>query len=457
MLDKLQNILFRGVNPITLGLFRIGFGIIMMVQFYHIQDYFFNLLVQSKYFVKYDFFEWVELTSVENLKIIFAIGILGSFFITIGFLYRVSSAIVFLLWCYLFFTDQGHNNNHYYLIGMFLFFLIFVNADQWGSIKGLKKNAELIPKWNYLVFKLLILILYFYGGIAKINNDWLNGYPLRYWLSGRDHLGPFFKELLEKDVTIYIFSYYGLLFDLVVGFLLFHKRLKYLALFLMIPFHISNHFLWPIGVFPWLSIFMTILFFENEINRFFKSAKFENKKFSNLNKRIVTYVFVVFFLLQILMPLRQFLYSGKTNWHGYGEFFAWRMMLTDKQGAVRLRVYSENDQYLGEVSLQEYINQRQLYKMIFIPKNFVPFCKFIEKEIKSDSRNSSLGDIKIFADVFKTINNRPFERVIDPNIDLTAVEYSILKRGSYILPYKDSEIDDNYNEITNEEFLRFIK
>lgn len=407
--------------------------------------------------MKYDFFEWVQLTSVENLKIIFAIGILGSFFITIGFLYRISSIVVFLLWCYLFFTDQGHNNNHYYLIAMFLFFFIFVNANEWGSVKSIKKKSKFIPVWNYLVFKLLIFILYFYGGLAKLNSDWLNGYPLKYWLSGRDHLGVFFKEFLEKDFTVYFFSYYGLVFDLFVGFFLFHKKLKYLAVSLMIPFHIFNHFLWPIGVFPWLSIFMTILFFEDEINSFFKFPKFGKIDESLLKKRMVTLFFVLFFTFQFLFPFRQYLYSGKTNWHGYGEFFAWRMMLADKQGAVRLRVYSEDNQYLGEVSLQEYINQRQLYKMVFIPKNFIPFCKYIEQEIKSDVRNSSLGDIKIYADVFKTINNRPFERVIDPKVDLTSVKYAILKKGTYILPYKDSEIDDNYNEISNEEFLRFIK
>lgn len=457
MLDRLKNILFKGVSPATLGIFRIGMGVIMMVQFYHIQDYFYNLLVYSKYFIKYDYFEWIELTTPENLKVIFAVGIIASFFIAIGFLYRISTVVAFLLWCYLFFTDQGHNNNHYYLIGMFLFFLIIVNANEWGSVKNIKNKAREIPGWNYLVFKLLILILYFYGGVAKLNSDWLNGYPLKYWLSGRDHLGPFFKELLEKDFTIYLFSYYGLIFDLLVGFLLFHKRLKYLAVLLMIPFHISNHFLWPIGVFPWLSIFMTVLFFEAEINRLFKSSKFESVSYSILNKNTVTILFVLFFSVQILFPLRQHLYSGKTNWHGYGEFFAWRMMLTDKQGAVRLRIYSENDQYLGEVSLEDYINQRQLYKMVFIPKNFVPFCQFIENEIVSDERNKGLGDIKIYADVFKTINNRPFERVIDPSVDLTAVEYSVFKKGKYILPYKDSEIEDNYNEITDEEFLRFIK
>lgn len=456
-MKRIQNILFEPKFPVTLGLFRIGFGLIMIYQFYHIQDYFYNVLIHSGYFIKYDFFEWVSLTSAENLKIIFLIAQVGSFFIAIGLFYRVSSFLVFLIWCYLFFTDQGHNNNHYYLIAMLLFSLIFVNANQWGGIKNIKHKPCYVPQWNYLVFKLLVFVVYFYGGLAKLNWDWLNGYPLKYWLTGREDLGAFLQSVLEKDFTIYFFSYYGLFFDLVVGFLLFHKKLKYLALFLMIPFHVFNHFLWPIGVFPWLSIFITILFFEKEIAQLIQSQRIESYQSSKKVELLVSITFVCFFSFQFLFPFRQYLYSGKTNWHGYGELFSWRMMLTDKQGAVRLRVYDQNNQSLGELSLESYINERQLFKLVYLPKNFVPFCQFIEAQIKNDARNKGLGDIKIYVDAFKTINNRPFQRVIDPNIDLTSVEYSVLSKGTYILPFVDAEIKTNYNEISNEEFLRFIK
>ena len=120
-------------------------------------------------------------------------------FIAIGLFYRVSSLVVFLIWCYLFFTDQGHNNNHYYLIAMLLFSLIFVNANQWGGVKSMRQKPVYIPQWNYLMFKLLVFIVYFYGGLAKLNWDWLNGYPLKYWLTGREDLGGFIQSVLEKD------------------------------------------------------------------------------------------------------------------------------------------------------------------------------------------------------------------------------------------------------------------
>jgi len=456
-MEKLDKILFKPVSPVTLGVFRIGFGVIMLFQFYHIQDYFFNYLMASKYFIKYDFFEWVPTASIEQLRLVFNLAIVSTFLFTIGLFTRFFSFVVFILWTYLFLMDQGHNNNHYYLIGMFLFFMSFVQSDQWGSVRNFFKPSKLIPQWNYLVFKGLIFILYFYGAIAKINMDWLRGYPLRYWLHGRTSFGETIQTFLEYEYTALFFSYYGLIFDLVVGFALFHKKYRFYILPFLIPFHISNHFLWPIGVFPWLSIFVTILFFEDKVDKLFKYNVSGHEVFRQKNKKVIKWFLVTFFVVQILFPLRGFLYGGRVNWHGYGEFFSWHMMLADKQGAVRIRIHDQNDVYLGEVAIEQYVNDRQLYKLVYIPKTFVPFCKYIEKEILSDKRNKTITDVKIYVDAFKTINNRPFARVIDPTVDLTAVEYSVFKKGEYILPFKNTPIEKGYNVLTFEEMLQFTK
>lgn len=456
-MKKLQEILFTPKSPVALGLFRIGFGLIMIYQFLGIRPYFLNNLIYSKYYIKYDFFQWVQLCSATTLNQIFNIGIIASVFFMLGLLYRVSATILFVIWGYLFLTDQGHINNHYYLIEMFLFFLLVVKANQWASITSFFRESKLVSNWNYLVFKLLIFIVYFYGGLAKINSDWLVGHPLKGWLSGRMELGEVISGLLEDNNVILFMSYYGLFLDLSVGFLLFHNKLKYLALFLLVPFHIFNHFLWNIGVFPWMSIFMTLLFFTDEISTLFKFDFRGRTSFNSKNKNIISMLLLSFFIIQLLLPLRQFLYQGKTSWHGCGEYFSWRMMLTDRQGAVRMKIFNQDYVYLGEVSLSDYINDRQLYAMIHVPSTFVPFSKYIESEILADKRNVNLTDILIFVDVFKTINNRPFQRVIDPTIDLTSIEYSIFSRGSYILPFVDADIKENYNEISDEEFLRFIK
>ena len=62
-------------------------------------------------------------------------------------------------------------------------------------------------------------VAYFFGGIAKINPDWLNGMPLRYWLKYKDDIlliGP----LVSNDFMGYFMSYAGLALDLFVVFFL---------------------------------------------------------------------------------------------------------------------------------------------------------------------------------------------------------------------------------------------
>jgi len=94
--------------------------------------------------------------------------------------------------------------------------------------------------------------------------------------------------------------------------------------------------------------------------------------------------------------------------------------------------------------------------LVYIPKTFIPFCQFIENEILSDPRNQDITDVKIYVDAFKTINNRPFQRIIDETVDLTAVNYSVIRKAKFILPFKDSKIKEGYNTITFEEMLRFM-
>ena len=70
-----------------------------------------------------------------------------------------------------------------------------------------------------------IFIVYFYGGIAKINPDWLRGEPMRHWLQNSSDfpvVGPF----LTTELAAYLFSYGGLLFDLLIGFILLSSKTR---------------------------------------------------------------------------------------------------------------------------------------------------------------------------------------------------------------------------------------
>ncbi|MCT4581701.1 MAG: HTTM domain-containing protein [Flavobacteriales bacterium] len=451
--DKINAYLFKEVSPLSNALFRFFFGILMFFQFYYIEPYIVENLTLSKYLLKYDFFEWVNITTVNNLKVMFNVALVFSFFYAIGFLYRFSSIVIFFIWTYIFLLDVGHYNNHYYLNSLLLFTSIFVQADATFSVKSIFFSSKLIPKWNVDIFKFQMFVVYFYGAIAKLNKDWLNGIPLKYWL-GEDFslLG-----ILSPDTSFVFMAWYGLLFDFFIGFMLYHKKLKFYSLLFILPFHITNHFIWTIGTFPWMAISICVFYFNEELTNLFKMSrlKFVENKSKWLNSSWFKYPVLLYVAIQILMPLRQHLIKGETSWHGYGNYFAWRMMLADKQGAAKVVLFSENNQKLGDIQIEEYMNVLQFARMIHLPMHFVKFAHFLDHEITKHPQNAPLGDVKVKVYAFKTINNRPFSLLIDTTMDLSNIEYKIMNRGDYIIPFKDKEIKEELDVLYEDEYLQF--
>lgn len=454
-MNKLRNVLFEAVSPVSSGIFRFLFGILMFFQFYYIEPYIVENLTLSKFFLQYDFFGWVTITSPTNLRILFIVAMFFSICYVIGFLYRISSIIIFLIWTYVFLLDAGHYNNHYYLNSLLLFLSIFVQADAYFSVKSFVKGSRLVPRWNVEVFKIQMFVVYFYGAIAKINVDWLKGLPLKFWL-GEDFslLG-----VLSPQYSFVFMAWFGLIFDFFVGFMLYHKKLKFYSLLFIIPFHLTNHFIWSIGTFPWMAISICVFYFNEEITKWLSSRKkiefLEMKPLSFLTQRATVIFVSIYVLIQFIMPLRQHLVEGETSWHGYGNHFAWRMMLSDKQGAAKVVVYSESNQLLGDVRIEDYMNVLQFARMVHIPMHFVRFAHFLDHEITKHPENASLGDVKIKVYAFKTINNRPFALLIDTTLDLTKEKYIILNKGNYLIPYKNQKIKEELDVLYEDEFLQF--
>ena len=64
-------------------------------------------------------------------------------------------------------------------------------------------------------------------------------------------------------------------------------------------------------------------------------------------------------IIQILMPVRQYLPEGDPSWHGVGHKFSWRMMLADKIGKLKVNVKLPNNPNYYQIKLEEYICARQ--------------------------------------------------------------------------------------------------
>lgn len=105
--------------------------------------------------------------------------------------------------------------------------MIFLPANAYFSIDAYRNPKiafQQIPQWTTDILKVLIGIVYFYAGLAKINSDWLlHAMPLKMWLPGNSNL-PIIGALLKQTWIHYVFSWFGMFYDLLIPFLLLNKK-----------------------------------------------------------------------------------------------------------------------------------------------------------------------------------------------------------------------------------------
>ena len=135
--------------------------------------------------------------------------------------------------------------------------MIFLPCNAKFSIDNIlsKEKYTFVPKWNIDSIKLLLFIVYFYSGLAKINSDWLlNAQPLKIWLMSNYDLPIIGNTIMQKEWFHYAMSWSGMFYDLLIPFLLVYNRTRVYAFLLVVFFHLFTAVLFPIGMFPYLSL-----------------------------------------------------------------------------------------------------------------------------------------------------------------------------------------------------------
>jgi vitamin K-dependent gamma-carboxylase len=430
--DRLTTKLFKSCDIASIVFFRISFGLIMLLEvlryFYYqsIEDYF---IIPEFHFTYYGF-EWIAPWKGIGMYTHFiALGI-SAFFLLIGFFYHFAATLFFLGFTYIFLLDQALYLNHFYLICLLSFLMIFIPAHRSFSIdswRNSKLYSPYIPIWALWMLRFQIGIPYFFGGIAKLNRDWLKGEPIRMWLAdlAPDYvLGSYFTE----EWVVYFLTYGGLIFDLFVIPCLLWKKTRLLAFLTTIFFNLTNLWLFNIGVFPWLMVAGTTLFFDSNWPRKMLWASQippiepAYPKTLNVSQKLGLTCLGVYICLQIFMPLRHFLYPGNVAWTEQGHLFSWHMKLRDKEGWGQFLVYRRETEETYLIFPQEWLTPRQYYTMATRPDMIIQFAHFLNSHLK----NSPQDSLEVYADFYVSLNGRDFQRIIEPTADLTQEERSLM-------------------------------
>jgi hypothetical protein len=291
-------------------------------------------------------------------------------------------------------------------------------------------------------------ILLIYAGIVKINSDWLQLQPLKMWLAERSDYPYGLGYLFTQDWAVATAAYGIIVLHIVGAPLLLWKRTRLVVFCLYAAFHTLNHFVFNIGIFPWFTLFASLLFFEPDwpkrlwlcVQQRLTALSSDTASVSTkpapgtlsalhvyprsaLLQNLTLAFVLVWTVSQILIPMRHILYPGNVSWTEEGHRFAWQMKLRDKDGWVDFYVRDANDRgNITHVEPRWFLTAKQIRKMTGRPDMILQFAHFLAEHWR---KHYGIENPEVYASAFVSLNGRPPTLLVDPGRNLAKVDRSL--------------------------------
>ena len=387
--------LFKEVDNSQLVLFRIVFGILMA--FYGVKSmisgWVHHVYILPKFTFNFIGFDFLQVFVGPQMYIVYTLYSLAALCVALGYRYRFSIILFTILWSVVYFIQKEHYNNHHYLILIVSIILCFSNAHKWYSLdvkQGRTKAKGTTSNFYIVLFKLLIAVVFFYAAIAKIYPDWLNAIPMQRWLSFHeynavlwsDNFALKLKSFFSQSRIHYFFSYAGIFFDLLVIPAFLWKRTRTIALVASLMFHLTNAYLFKIGIFPFFALSFVVFFYPAEQIRklFFKHKPIVHNLKNEFRPSTITTMFLCTLIcFQIVYPLHHHIIPGDVLWTEGGHRHSWRMMLRMKTADCQVFAVHPIEERYEEINLSTYLLPCQIKAMGYRPDFQWQFAKKMEK------------------------------------------------------------------------------
>ena len=437
----------RQTKAASLAVFRFLFGLIMLIsiiRFWH-KGWIEKLYLEPKFQFHYSGFEFVNVPG-DWTYLLFALCGISAGLVSLGWQYRAAIVIFFLSFSYIELLDKTTYLNHYYFVSVMSFLLIFLPAHCTFSVDAIRdKNlrAEFIPSWTVDVLKLMLAIVYIYAGTAKLHYDWLvNAMPLSIWLPTKFDV-PLVGALMHERWVHYLFSWGGAAYDLFIVFFLLLPRTRKLAFAAVVLFHLMTSILFPIGMFPYIMIICTMIFFSGDfhqkvvshITQLFGQTKslFNNgmtlkPKYQIKSAPLVLSVMMGF---QLLFPLRSLALTDNVFWTEQGYRFSWRVMLMEKTGYTNFKIVDGLTQKSFYVQNNDFLTALQQKEMSTQPDFILEYGQYLGNHFASQGHKN----VEVYVESYVALNGRRNQLYLDSKIDLMKVNYSEL--CNHIIPMNE--------------------
>ena len=430
-----MKILFKAIDNSPLIVFRIFFGFLVACESFGaiLTGWVKRVLIDPQVTFSFIGFEWLKPLPGFGMYFYFiAMGVFG-LAIMLGYRYRIAIISYTILWAGAYFMQKTAYNNHYYLLLLISFLMIFLPSNSYASLdvrQNRIKEENTMPYWISLLFIIQVAIVYVFASIAKFYPDWLDGTFTRNLLADSTNVIALKKLFLQKWFYLFI-AYMGIIFDLLIVPLLLFKKTRMLALLASLTFHLFNAIFLEIGIFPFFALTFVLFFYEPETIRsvFLRkktSIETENGHSNYYGKKIVYFLIIPYLIIQLLLPLRHHFIEGDVLWTEEGHRLSWRMMLRERNGFIHIRI---KDLKTGEESLYDYrknLTDKQIQNLATKPDFIWQYCQYITKEFKGK-------DIAIFINCKNSINRKEYKTLIDPKFDMAKAKWDYFRHNEWLL------------------------
>lgn len=427
--------LFKAIDNSPLVVFRIFFGFLVACESFGaiFTGWVKRILIDPQVTFSFIGFEWLKPLPGFGMYFYFiAMGVFG-LAIMLGYRYRIAIISYTILWAGVYFMQKTAYNNHYYLLLLISFLMIFLPSNSYASLdvrQNRIKEENTMPYWISLLFIIQVAIVYVFASIAKFYPDWLDGTFTRNLLADSTNVITLKKLFLQKWFYLFI-AYMGIIFDLLIVPLLLFKKTRMLALLASLTFHLFNAIFLEIGIFPFFALTFALFFYEPETIRsvFLRrktSIETDNGHSNYYGKKIVYFLIIPYLIIQLLLPLRHHFIEGDVLWTEEGHRLSWRMMLRERNGFIHIRI---KDLKTGEESLYDYrknLTDKQIQNLATKPDFIWQYCQYIKEEFNGK-------DIAIFINCKNSINRKEYKTLIDPKFDMAKAKWDYFRHNEWLL------------------------
>lgn len=427
--ERLLALANRQVDAASLGVFRIALGVIGVIAgarfFTHgwIEEYY----EKPRLFFSYWGLGWIRPWPAPWMRVHYALMVASAACVALGVRTRIACAVLAVTFGYAHLCDQCNYLNHYYLYTLLAALSVLLPLDRFASLAVLPgAPARTVPAWTVWLLRFQLGVVYVFGALGKVGSDWLvHGQPLQIWLRANAGL-PWVGRWISSHAAAMAFSWGGFLFDLCIVPLLLWSRTRRLAYGALLGFHVTTALLFRIGMFPWMMIAFTTVFFSPSWPR--RRTRATSGAFLRSGPTLGPRGLValgVYVLLQVSLPLRSHLYPGNTLWTEEGFRFAWKVMLIEKAGVLELRLLDAEGR-ARYVDAKDLLTPVQLRMVVTQPDMIL--------QLAHRAAGLHPGTVAVYAETSAvSFNGRPHAPMIDPTVDLLGQRDSLAAK-SWILP-----------------------